>query len=195
MKTNLPKFYAITDRKRYKPDFLQTVEEILKKGVKILQIREKDLPPDELFNLVKQVKKLTDAYNAKLIVNDRLDVAVLAGADGVHLPSKSIPIAEVKKNFPNLIVGKSCHSIEELKEAEKQGADYVFLSPVFFVEGKGKPIGIETLKQAGKETNIPIYALGGITKENLKSVLDTGVFGVASIRLFLDKNFDLTNLQ
>ena len=195
MKTNLPRFYAITDRKRYQPNYLKTVEEVLKKGVKILQIREKELPIDELYSLVNRIKPLTDRYGAKLIVNDRLDVAVLAGADGVHLPSKSIPIKDIKENFPNLIVGKSCHTIEEVKKAEKDGADYVFLSPVFFVEGKGKPIGLETLRQAVEQTGIPIYALGGITKENLAQVLSTGVFGVASIRLFLDKEFNLNNLQ
>lgn len=109
----------------------------------------------------------------------------MLGLDGVHLTSRSVPVSVVKRKFPDLIVGKSCHSVEDVLNAEDEGADYVFISPIFEVEGKGKPIGIEGLKKVLEVAKIPVYALGGINNSNVEEILKTGVYGVAGIRLFL----------
>ncbi|RUM60782.1 MAG: thiamine phosphate synthase [Persephonella sp.] len=185
MNKNLPKFYAITNRKRFKYPLEKQIKIIKEKGAGIIQLREKDLNSEDLYKLARKIRDLTKELGMLLTVNDRLDIAILVGADGVHLPEKSVPISVIKKRFPYLIVGKSCHSLECALNSEKEGADYIFISPIFFVEGKGKPIGLEGLKEVIAKVKIPIYALGGINKENLKEVFKTGVYGVASIRMFL----------
>ena len=185
MNNKLQRFYAITDRKQFKRPFLEQITFMLDKGIRMFQLREKDLPSGELLKLAKQIKELLKGYDAHLFINDRVDIALMCGADGVHLPESSFPIEDVKKNFPKLIVGKSCHSIECAKKAEKEGADYIIFSPIFKVEGKGEPQGIEKLIEVVNTVNIPVYALGGINQSNIKDVLDTGVFGIAGIRIFL----------
>ncbi len=182
----LHKFYFITDRKKFKKPFFDTIKEVLDKGIRIIQIREKDLPDDELFKLTEEVLKISFSYNAKIIINSRLDIALLLNLDGVHLPEKSIPVDIIKKKYPNLIVGKSCHSLECGLKAQEDNADYIFISPIFYVEGKQQPIGIEKLKEIVNNISIPIYALGGINKDNIQLVLETGVYGIASIRYFLE---------
>ena len=181
---NLPKFYGITDFKRFGTDLEKQILKMKEKGVGIVQLREKDLNSKDLYYLAKKVREITKKYNMLLTINDRLDIALLVGADGVHLPENSIPINIIKSKFPNLIVGKSCHSIECGKKAEEEGADYIYFSPIFYVEGKNKPVGLDGLKKAVESINIPIYALGGIKKENIKEVLNTGAYGIAGIRLF-----------
>lgn len=184
MSKKLPRLYAITDRRRFKLDLEKQIEIMKTKGAGIVQLREKDLNSYELFNLAKRFREITEKHNLMLIINDRLDIALLIKADGVHLPEKSIPISAIKSKFPDLIVGKSCHSYECAINSEKEGADYIFFSPIFHVENKGKPVGIEGLKEVVRVVNIPVYALGGITKENMEEVLKAGAYGVAGIRLF-----------
>ncbi|ACN98865.1 thiamine phosphate synthase [Sulfurihydrogenibium azorense] len=179
------RFYFITDRKKFKKPFLDTVKEVLEKGVRLIQIREKDLPDDELYKLAESVLEISKGYDAKIFINSRVDIAYMLGLDGVHLTSRSVPVSVVKRKFPDLIVGKSCHSVEDVLNAEDEGADYVFISPIFEVEGKGKPIGIEGLKKVLEVAKIPVYALGGINNSNVEEILKTGVYGVAGIRLFL----------
>ncbi|WP_456402956.1 thiamine phosphate synthase [Persephonella sp.] len=181
----LKKFYAITDRKQFKYDFEVQIERMLKNGIRFFQLREKDLNSEELFKLSKKMESLLKGYDAFFTVNDRLDIAVVTGAVGVHLPEKSIPINEIRRKFPDIIIGKSCHSLEDALKAEKEGADYIFISPIFETPNKGKPLGISYLKEVVKQINIPVYALGGINEENIKDVLNTGVFGVAGIRIFI----------
>jgi len=184
MSKKLPRFYAITDRKRFKLDLEKQIEIMKTKGAGIVQLREKELNSYELFNLAKRFREITEKHNLMLTINDRLDIALLVKADGVHLPEKSVPISVIKSKFPDLIVGKSCHSVECAINSEKEGADYIFFSPIFYVENKGKPVGIEGLKEVVNVVNIPVYALGGITKENMEEVLKAGVYGIAGIRLF-----------
>lgn len=179
------KFFFITDRKQFKKPFLDTVKEVLDKGIRLIQIREKDLPDDELFKLTEEVLKVSQGYDVRIFINSRVDVATILKLDGVHLPSKSLPIYAVKHRFPELIVGKSCHSVEDVVKAQEEGADYVYISPIFNVEGKGKPIGLEKLKEIIKVSKIPVYALGGINKSNYEEVLKTGVYGIAGIRFFI----------
>ncbi|NPA53968.1 MAG: thiamine phosphate synthase [Aquificae bacterium] len=181
----LKRFYAITDRKQFSKPFEEQIKYILDKGIRMFQLREKDLPSDELYSLAEKMADLLYGYDAIFIINDRVDIALLVGANGVHLPEKSVPISSVKHKFPDLIVGKSCHSVEGAIAAEKEGADYITFSPIFSSPGKGKPVGIEALKEVVSKVKIPVYALGGIKEENIEEVLQTGAYGIAGIRLFL----------
>lgn len=182
----LKKFYAITDRKQFVRPFEEQIKRMLDKGIRMFQLREKDLPSDELFYLAEKMANLLQGYDAVLLINDRVDIALSVGANGVHLPEKSIPVEVVKHKFPDLIVGKSCHSLEGALKAQKDGADYITFSPIFYSPNKGNPVGIEKLREVVKKLSIPVYALGGINKDNIKEVLDAGAFGVAGIRLFID---------
>ena len=185
MQAFLKKYYAITDRKQFRYDFETQIKRMLDSGIRMFQLREKDLSSDQLFDLAQKLSNLLKGYDASFFINDRVDIAVLTGANGVHLPSKSVPIDFIKHKFPELIVGKSCHSVEEAIEAEKAGADYITFSPIFETPGKGKPKGIEALKEVVQKVNIPVYALGGITEDKIPEVLKTGAYGIAGIRIFI----------
>jgi len=184
----LPRIYAITDRKKYGENFLETLEKILKKGVQMVQLREKDLKDVELYELAKEVRKLTRKYNALLLINERFDVALAVEADGVHLPEQSFPPSVVKKINPNFIVGFSAHSLESAKYAEKEGADFITLSPIFKTSShpEAKPIGLKTLREVSESVQIPVYALGGITWDRIKVCYKNGAYGIAGISLFLE---------
>ncbi len=186
MKSILQKFYAITDRKQFKRPFEEQIKRQLQKGIRMFQLREKDLPSGDLYSYAVKMRELFKGYDAFLFINDRVDIAVMVHAEGVHLPSNSIPVEAVKHKFPELIVGKSCHSLEEALKAEEEGADYIFFSPIFESPGKGKPKGLEELKRVVDSLSIPVYALGGITEDKVKPVLETGAYGIAGIRIFID---------
>jgi len=177
--------YLITDLKRIGKDrFLSAVEEALQGGVRALQIREKDLNPNDLLALALEVKSITGRYHAKLFINDRADIAVMAGADGVHLTETSIQAREVKNSFPDLIVGVSTHSIEGARRAETQGADFITFSPIYETPSKanyGPPQGLDLLRQATQTVRLPVLALGGITLHRVPECLEQGAFGVAVI--------------
>ncbi|WP_457644309.1 thiamine phosphate synthase [Persephonella sp.] len=181
----LKKFYAITDRKQFRYDFEIQIKRMLEAGIRLFQLREKDLPSYELFEYAVKMEKLLKGYDAFFTVNERVDIAVLTGAVGVHLPEKSIPVDVVKHKFPDLIIGKSCHSLESALNAEREGADYIFFSPIFKTPGKGRPVGLEELRKVVRKVKIPVYALGGITEDRIPDVLDTGAYGVAGIRIFI----------
>ncbi len=166
-------------------------------GVDWVQIREKDQPARELLSLVRAALTIAagqpDANRARVIVNDRLDVAIAAGADGVHLGGESIPAAEVVRwcrggHAPaGFLIGVSCHSIEQARAAEGAGADYVFFGPVFDTPAKrvfGAPQGIAKLGEACRAVRIPVIAIGGVNEENGEECLRAGAAGIAAIRLF-----------
>ncbi len=177
--------YLITDLKRIgKGRFLSAVEEALQGGVRALQIREKDLNPNDLLALALEVKPLVQRYHAKLFINDRADVAVMAGADGVHLTETSIRASEVKNSFPDLIVGVSTHSMEGARLASAQGADFITFSPIYETPSKasyGPPQGLDPLRQVTRAVHLPVLALGGITPHRVPECLEHGAFGVAVI--------------
>ncbi|KAF0244157.1 MAG: thiamine-phosphate pyrophosphorylase [bacterium] len=164
-------------------------------GIDIIQIREKDLSTKELANFVTKLTSVVT--NTSILVNDRLDIALSCGATGVHLPSNSFPIKDVRKLVGSkFIISQSTHSIEEAKLAADQGADFILFSPIFDTPSKqafGKPLGLELLKQAINVVSCPIIALGGITRQNAYSVLECGVAGLAAIRLFIETS-NLTEL-
>jgi len=177
--------YLITDLMRIgQSRFLGAVEEALQGGVRALQLREKNLSPKELLALALEVKPLVTRYNAKLFINDRADIAVMAGADGVHLTEASVEADEVKNNFPDLIVGVSTHSLDGARIAETQEADFITFSPIYETPSKsgyGEPQGLDSLRQVTQAVRLPVLALGGITLHRVPECLEQGAFGVAVI--------------
>ncbi|MBL8196091.1 MAG: thiamine phosphate synthase [Blastocatellia bacterium] len=211
---NLPniKLCLITDRKQLLSTLLNhqlfdldtTLSQLLnfcqtaaQAGIDIIQVREKDIPADKLSNFVAKLTKETKNTNAKVLVNDRLDIALSYEADGIHLPSNSFPINKVRKLVgKKFIISVAVHSIKEAQLAAKAGADYVLFSPIFDTPSKtiyGPALGLAALEQAVKSVKCPIIALGGINQSNAKEVLDSKVAGLAAIRLFLETS-DLPKL-
>ena len=165
-------------------------------GVDWVQIREKDLPARELLALARASVRIAAEIRsgeARVIVNDRLDVALAAGAAGVHLGGESLPARAVVRwcrrgNAPaDFLIGVSCHSIELAREAESAGANYVFFGPIFDTPSKmafGPPQGIPKLAEVCSAVRIPVIAIGGVNEENGTECLRAGAAGVAAIRLF-----------
>lgn len=177
--------YLITDFMRVgKSRFLGALEEALQSGVRAIQLREKNMPPKDLLALAIEVNSMTQRYNAKLLVNDRADIAIMAGADGVHLREASVKVSDVKNKFPNLIVGVSTHSIEGARLADRQSADFITFSPIYETPSKsnyGPPQGLAPLRQVTQSVHLPVLALGGITLNRVPECLEHGAFGVAVI--------------
>lgn len=163
-------------------------------GLDWIQIREKDLGSRALMALVRLAVAEAHQASTKILVNDRLDVALAAGAAGVHLGEQSLPLDRVaewrrpsgRKDFR---IGVSCHSLDAAREAERGGADYVFFGPVFATPSKepfGPPQGIERLREVCAAVQIPVLAIGGINEENARACIEARASGIAAIRLFQD---------
>jgi thiamine-phosphate pyrophosphorylase len=161
-------------------------------GVDWVQIRERDMPARELLALARAAIGAREG-EARILVNDRLDVALAAGAAGVHLGGASVPAREVVRwlregNAPaEFLVGVSCHSAKEAREAEDVGASYVFFGPVFETSSKksyGPPQGIGKLAEVCGAVRIPVIAIGGVNEENAVECLRAGAAGIAAIRMF-----------
>ena len=179
----------VTDRRALGPaPLLGLIQKAIQAGVDLLQIREKDLGTRPLAELVKAAVERARGSGTRVLVNDRLDVGLAAGAAGVHLGTRSVPPRAVRKHVPaGFLVGVSCHSVEDTLEAESAGADYVLLGPVFATPSKlryGPPLGLEKLKEAAGRINVPVLALGGITVERVKPCLEAGAAGIAGISVF-----------
>ena len=179
--------YVITDKKLIPRDrFIERVEKVIRGGAKIIQLREKGTPEDEIIRLGKVLLEITRRYGIPLIINDSPELAEKIGADGVHLGKDDTEISEARKILGDeAIIGVSCYGeIERGLKAEREGADYLAFGTPFFTPTKPdrKPTPFEILKEAKRRIKtIPLFAIGGITKENAKSVLETGVDGIAVI--------------
>ncbi len=181
-----PLLCYITDRKGLPgEDPLPTIEQAVAAGIDLIQIRERDLPVRRLLTLVEEAIKRAGA--TRVLVNDRLDVAVATGAAGVHLPAHGFSVDEVRRNYPELLIGASTHNLEELRRAADGGADFAVFGPVFETPSKkayGPPLGLEKLAEAVRSVSIPVLALGGVTLENAADCLRAGAAGLAAISLF-----------
>jgi len=182
--------YLITDR-RQTPDghLLPAVRRALEGGVRAVQLREKDLPAAEFYPLAGELRSLTREFGARLLINDRVDVALATGADGVHLGGHSLPAADARRLLgPDKLIGVSTHRIEEIRTAEENGADFVTFGPVWFTPSKapfGNPVGLDRLREACAASSLPVFALGGIKPERVAKALAAGAAGVALISAIL----------
>jgi len=184
------RLYLVTDRHQVpERGLLELLEAALAAGVPAVQLREKDLTGRELYRLAIEVRELTRRYGARLLVNDRIDVALAAEADGAHLPAHSLPVAEARRLLgPDRLLGVSTHSVVEVVEAQAEGADFVLLGPIYDTPSKrpfGPPLGPGVLWAARAEIAIPIFAIGGVTAANAPEVLAAGADGVAVISAIL----------
>jgi thiamine-phosphate pyrophosphorylase len=180
----------ITDRRTLPAhtNLLDNIAGHLAAGVEWIQIREKDLSARELFDLTTAVLELPNPHESKILVNSRVDVALAAGAGGAHLPGGSPAARRWRACSPKgFLIGVSCHSVEDVRAAEQEGAGYVVFGPVFAPRSKVtvlEPRGLDALGQAVREVRIPVLALGGITHENARDCMRAGAAGVAAISLF-----------
>lgn len=177
----------ITDRHGVN-SLLEIIAKNLAEGVDWIQIREKDLSARELLELVKNALALPNPAGTKVLVNGRMDVALAAGAAGLHLPAGSIP-ARTWRGIapPGFLIGVSCHTLPEVCGAGNEGADYVVFGPVFAPISKKSDLaarGLDGLAQAVRAVRIPVLALGGVTRENTGACIDAGAAGIAGISLF-----------
>ncbi len=181
------RLYLITDRKLFSSygSFERAVKEALEAGVRVIQLREKDLLTRALLDMAYKFRELTAKCGAKLIISDRLDIALSVGADGVHLGQSGIPVGAVRAVVKeSLLIGCSTHSFKEALEAESGGADFVTFGPLFRTPAKlkyGEPVGLEALSEVSKRISLPIFGIGGIKLKNVNDVLKAGASGVALI--------------
>jgi len=170
------KRYCITDS-------LDVATRAARDGVDMIQIRAKELSARRLSELVRAAMAL---QGTRILVNTRTDVALACGAHGVHLPAGSMSPAAIREIAPRgFLIGVSCHTIAELQAAQREGADFAVFGPIFpGITKSGSPIGLEALRQAVATVHLPIYALGGVTKENAALCMQAGAAGIAGISLF-----------
>jgi thiamine-phosphate pyrophosphorylase len=185
------RLYLITDRKLFSApcSMYFAIENALEAGANVIQLRENDLPVKELLDMAVWMRELTKEYGAKLIINDRVDVALSVEADGVHLGRKGIPAYAVRKiSGDKLTIGVSTHGIEEALDAEKDGADFITLGPIYRTPSKlryGNPLGIDILREVKSRISIPVFAIGGIKPDRVREVREAGADGVAVISAIL----------
>lgn len=192
-----PIIYLITKGEATESNFAQARREILDivrvavdERVSLVQLREKRLSARSLVELTAAAAKITRGSATRLLVNDRADIAVAAGADGVHLTANSLPVDVIRNNFPrDLVIGVSTHSIEEAVNADRNGADFAVFGPVFESPGKSELTGLVLLSEVCSDLgSFPIIGLGGINASNYASVLAAGASGFAAIRMLNDAN-------
>jgi thiamine-phosphate pyrophosphorylase len=182
--------YLITDRRQVPAGrtLVETLRAALEGGVRAVQLREKDLPAAELLPLAQELRGLTARHGARLLVNDRLDVALAVGADGVHLGGHSLPVAVARRILgPEKLIGVSTHHPEEVPAAARDGADFVTIGPVWFTPSKAayaEPVGLEQLR-AACAADLPVFALGGVTGDRLPAILAAGAAGAALVSAIL----------
>ncbi len=179
------RLYLITDRKIATKPLPEAVRLALNGGVRAIQLREKDLPVRDLLALARELRTMTREFGARLFVNDRVDVAIAADADGVHLAHASMPAHAVRKIVPDdFLIVVSTHDLEEAWQAEAEGADFITFGPVFATPSKmsyGLPPGPEALEEAVRKVAIPVFGLGGIRQRSIDTVLAAGAFGISLI--------------
>ncbi len=158
-------------------------------GVRAVQLREKELAPRQMYNLAEEVRGVLDPLGARLLLNDRADIAAAVGAAGVHLPGAGLTPATARRALPpGALVAASTHTLVEARFAEASGADFLTFGPVFFTPSKaayGDPPGLDALAAVCAAVRIPVFALGGVTPDRVAACRDAGAHGVAVIRAIL----------
>lgn len=190
----VPQIYPITDRRLSGLSHHAQIAQLVAGNAKLVQLREKHLPANEFYREAVRAIKIARENNAKILINDRVDIALAARADGVHLGQDDLPVAEARKILgDNAIIGFSTHTVEQAIAAARLPLDYIAVGPIFATTSKENPdpiVGLDGLRRVRAAIgNKPLVAIGGITKENLVSVLNAGADSVALISaLFADAN-------
>lgn len=182
--------YLLTDRKIHEgKDLSRAVEEAIRGGVTLLQMREKEVSTREFYELALEMKELALSFKLPLIINDRLDIALAVDADGLHIGQDDLPLTAARKLLgPGKILGLSVSNVEEAVYGEENGADYLGAGAVYHTGSKdiaAPPIGPGGLKKIKDAVSIPVVAIGGIGLSNIHEVKETGVDGVAVISAIL----------
>ena len=180
------RLYLVTNRYQDSVErFLEKVEMACRSGVTIVQLREKNLTTNQYYQLAKQVKEITDAYQVPLIIDDRLDVCLAVDAAGLHIGDDELPVSLARQVLgPEKILGVTAKTVKRALEAEEGGADYLGTGAIFPTTTKeNAPITlISTLKTICQRVAIPVVAIGGLTSENIDQLAATGIAGVAVVR-------------
>ena len=180
------RLYLVTNRYQDSVEsFLEKVETACRSGVTIVQLREKNLTTNQYYQLAKEVKEITDAYQVPLIIDDRLDVCLAVDAAGLHIGDDELPVSVARKVLgPEKILGVTAKTVKRALEAETWGADYLGTGAIFPTTTKeNAPITlISTLKTICQTVAIPVVAIGGLTSENIDQLIGTGIAGVAVVR-------------
>ena len=181
----IPRLYAILDPEQIMDGAADKVlHDLLAGGAKFLQLRVKALPPSDFLDLARRARTATRSCGCKLIVNDRVDIALACDADGVHLGQEDLPLAVGRKLIGNKIIGVSTHDLDQAREAEQNGADYIGFGPMFGTSTKDTGYtarGVEMLRQIRAGVNLPIVAIGGINEQNVQQVWQAGANSAAII--------------
>ena len=181
----LSKLYAITDRSLSNCDNVEIVRLMLAGGARLIQLRDKDATARELFDDARKCLAMTREVGGKLIINDRVDVALTADADGVHLGQDDLTVGEAREILgPNKIIGISTHNSDQFRAALETSADYIAIGPIFPTTSKENPdpvVGLELLREARRLTDRPLVAIGGITLERAEEVVSAGADSIAVI--------------
>ncbi len=184
--------YLCTDRSIMSDTSIEEcVEKSLKGGVSVVQIREKDCPGKEFLQIAKSVKEITRRYGVPLIINDRVDVAIAVGADGVHVGQDDLPCAIVRSMVgEDMIIGVSASSLTEALKAQQDGADYIGVGAMFATDTKtdAKVVSMEELDRIRREVSIPIVVIGGINKTTLPDFIGKGIDGIAVVSAIVSQN-------
>jgi thiamine-phosphate pyrophosphorylase len=177
--------YAVTDRKwTGEKTLYRQVEEALKGGATLIQLREKNMPQEDFLKEAREMAALCHRYGTALIINDNVEVALKSGADGVHVGMEDLPVKEIRKQVPgDFIIGATAKTTEQAQRAEKEGADYLGVGAVFPSPTKKNAIRITTeeLKKICSSVRIPAVAIGGITSENAGTLVGGGMAGMALV--------------
>ena len=186
MNSEALRLYLVTNRYQDSlENFLEKVETACRSGVTIIQLREKNLTTNQYYQLAKQVKEITDAYQVPLIIDDRLDICLAVDAAGLHIGDDELPVSVARQVLgPEKILGVTAKTVKRALEAETSGADYLGTGAIFPTTTKeNAPITlISTLKTICQTVAIPVVAIGGLTSENIDQLIGTGIAGVAVVR-------------
>ena len=191
MPFELPKLYPITDRRLSGLSHAEQVARLCEGGARVVQLREKHLSPREFYAEVLEALKVARSFGAKLIINDRADVALAVGADGVHVGQNDVPPEAVRALLgAGKVVGFSTHSVEQAASAARRPIDYIAIGPVFSTKSKENPdpvVGLEGVRRVREAIgNAPLVAIGGIKADRAPSVLEAGADSVAVIGALLN---------
>lgn len=183
--------YLVTDKSDDVEKFLNTIEEAIKGGTTVVQIREKTADTLDFYNLALKVKEITSKYDVPLIINDRVDIALAIDADGVHVGQSDMPCDVTRRLIgEDKILGVSAATIDEAKKAQKDGADYIGTGAVFPTQTKDDAPSVtkEELAEIVESIDIPVVAIGGINLDNAHELIDTGIAGLSVVSAIMSSD-------